>query len=359
MAHRAKLRAKGMEQKGKGAANATRRVWLVPDGDRTTVKMVADIQLTGAVAQLSRGLLPEVSSDSRRSSPSASATRSSRATRARDRPDGAERRRRADAPPSRPPAPCRPPRAIGGIRLGLAAIWARDRERVPQLFGGRRVISAVVLAAGSATRFGRTKQLELVRGKPLAQHAIDAAVGRRAFDEIVVVLGHDAERVRAALRLPSTGRTDRQPRVRHRGWLRHSPRACGRSTPRARPRSSCWRISRASRRDACPRARRRASAIGARPIVRLRFRIGPGPALLARAIWPEAERLEGDAGARILMERHPGLGAGPRGRGRGSGRRRRADRSRTRLRAGTTKRPGTRPGRFRSTARSGGASRRR
>jgi carbon monoxide dehydrogenase subunit G len=61
VAHRAKLRAKGMEQKGKGAANASVESWLEPAGDETTVKMVADIQLTGAVAQLSRGLLPEVS----------------------------------------------------------------------------------------------------------------------------------------------------------------------------------------------------------------------------------------------------------------------------------------------------------
>jgi len=41
------------------------------------------------------------------------------------------------------------------------------------------------------------------------------------------------------------------------------------------------------------------------PIVRLRFRSGPGPALLAREVWGEAERLDGDQGARVLMDRHP------------------------------------------------------
>ena len=60
-AHRVVLRAKGMEQKGKGAANASVTSWLETGENETTVKMVADVQLTGSVAQLSRGLLPEVS----------------------------------------------------------------------------------------------------------------------------------------------------------------------------------------------------------------------------------------------------------------------------------------------------------
>ena len=61
-AHRVVLKAKGMEAKGKGAANATVTSWLeAGEGDQTTVKMQADITLTGAAAQLSRGLLPEIS----------------------------------------------------------------------------------------------------------------------------------------------------------------------------------------------------------------------------------------------------------------------------------------------------------
>ncbi|HET9248364.1 MAG TPA: NTP transferase domain-containing protein, partial [Actinomycetota bacterium] len=36
------------------------------------------------------------------------------------------------------------------------------------------MISGIVLAAGSGTRFGGTKQLASVGGKPLAQHAIDS-----------------------------------------------------------------------------------------------------------------------------------------------------------------------------------------
>jgi CTP:molybdopterin cytidylyltransferase MocA len=108
------------------------------------------------------------------------------------------------------------------------------------------VISAVVLAAGSATRFGATKQLEIIRDKPLPQHAIDAALAA-GVDEIVVVLGHEADLVAAALRLPEIARVVRNPA----------------------------------------------------------YASGPGPALLAREAWSEAEALEGDAGARVLAERHP------------------------------------------------------
>jgi CTP:molybdopterin cytidylyltransferase MocA len=67
------------------------------------------------------------------------------------------------------------------------------------------VISALVLGAGEGKRFGGTKQLEIVRGKPLIQHAVDAASGA-GVGEIVVVLGHDALAVRDALDLPEGGR---------------------------------------------------------------------------------------------------------------------------------------------------------
>src|SRR5919197_4865274 len=61
VAHRVALHARGMEEKGRGAADATVTAWLEPDGTSTTVRMESDLSLTGTAAQLSRGLLPEVS----------------------------------------------------------------------------------------------------------------------------------------------------------------------------------------------------------------------------------------------------------------------------------------------------------
>lgn len=60
-AHRVVLHARGTEQKGKGGATATITSWVEPAATGgSTVRMEADIAMTGAVAQLSRGLLPEV-----------------------------------------------------------------------------------------------------------------------------------------------------------------------------------------------------------------------------------------------------------------------------------------------------------
>jgi carbon monoxide dehydrogenase subunit G len=145
VAHRAKLRAKGMEQKGKGAANASVESWLEPAGDETTVKMVADIQLTGAVAQLSRGLLPEVS---RRLTAQfaeclhetiVSDTASKTATASPGNPGEAPGPSSTDAAePSSGRSAARPAAAaapIGGIRLALGAIWSAIANVFGRLLG--------------------------------------------------------------------------------------------------------------------------------------------------------------------------------------------------------------------------------
>ena len=58
--------------------------------------------------------------------------------------------------------------------------------------------AGVVLAAGQGRRFGGTKQLAPVEGRPLVCHAVDTAVAA-GLDPVLVVVGHDAERVRAAV----------------------------------------------------------------------------------------------------------------------------------------------------------------
>jgi uncharacterized protein len=121
-AHRVVLSAKGMEQKGKGAANASVTSWLEPGDGATTVKMQAEITLSGAVAQLSRGLLPEVSkkltqefADCLQANMEAGGARDA-AEEAAAMTTGAERR-----PPAPAPTAAKP---VGGIGLGLAAIWS-------------------------------------------------------------------------------------------------------------------------------------------------------------------------------------------------------------------------------------------
>jgi molybdenum cofactor cytidylyltransferase len=58
--------------------------------------------------------------------------------------------------------------------------------------------AGLILAAGAGTRFGaETKQLADLHGKPLLQHAVDAM--NAALERAVVVLGHDAGRIRSAV----------------------------------------------------------------------------------------------------------------------------------------------------------------
>lgn len=57
------------------------------------------------------------------------------------------------------------------------------------------MISAIVLAAGQATRFGECKQLALLDGKPLLQHTLDG-LAQSKVDDVVVVLGAYADQIR-------------------------------------------------------------------------------------------------------------------------------------------------------------------
>jgi CTP:molybdopterin cytidylyltransferase MocA/SAM-dependent methyltransferase len=63
---------------------------------------------------------------------------------------------------------------------------------------GSPAVTAVVLAAGSATRFGSVKLLAPINGRPVLQHVLDA-LDAAALTDVVVVLGADAEAIEAAI----------------------------------------------------------------------------------------------------------------------------------------------------------------
>lgn len=110
-AHRVVLHAKGLEQRGKGAADVVVTAWLEPGDGVTTVAMRSDITLAGTVAQVSRGLLPDVSA--KLTQQFADCLRESMSA------QEAEAHASGGAAAPTP----RRPRAIGGIRLGLYAIF--------------------------------------------------------------------------------------------------------------------------------------------------------------------------------------------------------------------------------------------
>ncbi|MGH2777773.1 MAG: nucleotidyltransferase family protein [Actinomycetota bacterium] len=71
------------------------------------------------------------------------------------------------------------------------------------------MITAVVLAAGSSSRMGRPKQLLELDGKPMLQHTVDLVAAR--FEDVVLVLGHQADAIEGALEVPPKARVVRNP----------------------------------------------------------------------------------------------------------------------------------------------------
>jgi molybdenum cofactor cytidylyltransferase len=89
---------------------------------------------------------------------------------------------------------------VGGL-LGEIPSRPQPRDRPPaekKSAPGRPTIAAIILAAGRSSRMGRNKLLLDLDGKPILCHAVDQALGA-GLSEIVVVSGHQASKVRAAL----------------------------------------------------------------------------------------------------------------------------------------------------------------
>lgn len=60
------------------------------------------------------------------------------------------------------------------------------------------MVTAVVLAAGTSSRMGELKQLLTYQGQPLLRHVVDI-VNQSSVDKIMVVVGHRLQEVTAAL----------------------------------------------------------------------------------------------------------------------------------------------------------------
>ena len=134
-AHRARLSAKGTEQRGKGAATAKVESWLEPAGDAgTTVHIKSDITISGAAAQLSRGLLPEVSKLLTKQF--AECLEAKLLADVPSEAAGEHTAEPADESAAKAAAPA-PPKAVGGFGLGLRALWAKIRAFFARLFGRR------------------------------------------------------------------------------------------------------------------------------------------------------------------------------------------------------------------------------
>src|SRR5262249_31260669 len=85
---------------------------------------------------------------------------------------------------------------VGGL---LVEAPSRPQPRVgPELEPHAPVVAAVVLAAGRSSRMGENKLLVSWRGAPIVARVVDEVLASRAR-QVVVVVGHQADEVRAAL----------------------------------------------------------------------------------------------------------------------------------------------------------------
>ena len=165
------------------------------------------------------------------------------------------------------------------------------------------MIAVIVLAAGASTRMGRQKlTLPLADGRPLVRAAVEQVLAAD-LDDVVVVLGREAEAVASALRgLPI--RTVVNPRYAEgqSTSLRAGLNALAQDTEAAV-------VALGDQPLPDPRLLRQlveAFRASGRPIVAPLYRDGRGnPVLFASSVFDELRRVEGDRGGRPVVARDP------------------------------------------------------
>jgi molybdenum cofactor cytidylyltransferase len=162
-------------------------------------------------------------------------------------------------------------------------------------------VLAVVLAAGAGLRFGSTKMLAPLAGRPVLEHVLDA-VAEAGLTEVVVVLGDEASAITDAV----TWRTERieinpRPLDGLSSSLRIGLDAAAEDRlvdavvvllgdqPAVRPAVICAVLA--------------AAETAPQPIVRVRYADdeAPNPVLVRRAAWALAAGLSGDRGLGPLL----------------------------------------------------------
>lgn len=163
--------------------------------------------------------------------------------------------------------------------------------------------AGVVLAAGSSSRMGSPKQLLDISGRPMLEHVVSAACAAH-LDDVVVVLGAEADRIRDAMDM---GRARVVINEHHADGMSTSLRAgvaaLGTDVDRVvvilgdQPDVDAPLIDRLL--DAQEASGRPASAVDFDGLLH-------PPAVLTRQLWPRIEELRGDVGLRQVLRDNPG-----------------------------------------------------
>jgi molybdenum cofactor cytidylyltransferase len=155
--------------------------------------------------------------------------------------------------------------------------------------------AGLVLAAGEGRRFGGTKQLAPFRGRPLLEHALAAIAG---LSPRVVVLGHAADEIRAAIDLQGARA------VVCDGWREGQAASLRCGVAALTPADAVLVILGDQPGITAEAVAAVAAAGGDADAVRATYGGVPGhPVLLRRPLLERAEELRGDTGFRELLER--------------------------------------------------------
>lgn len=195
---------------------------------------------------------------------------------------------------------------VGGL-LGEIAVRPQPREgtelaaRMPAQVPTTAELGVVVLAAGQSTRMGGTnKLLADLKGAPMVRRTVDHALAA-GVGKVIVVTGHEAERVEAALAgLPVTF-------VRNAGFAGGLASSLQKGLASLPPTVAGAIVLLGDMPLVHPEVMQRLAAAfadepGVRAVVPTLYGQRGNPVVLARAMFADVARLSGDAGARALIE---------------------------------------------------------
>lgn len=168
----------------------------------------------------------------------------------------------------------------------------------------REDVAVAILAAGTGSRLGgdTPKPLTPLRGRPLVQYALDAALESR-LHPVLLVVGHHGRQVGDAA--PAGVSVIRSPRFRR--GIAHSLRAALDVLDGfAQVQAVCLGLADQPLITAAVYARLAAAFDAGAAFAVATYGGGrANPVLLARSMWPDARTLAGDEGARALVATHP------------------------------------------------------
>lgn len=159
-------------------------------------------------------------------------------------------------------------------------------------------VAGLVLAAGAGRRFGAAKQLALLEGRPLLEHALAAMASVAGLTRVAVTLGAHADAILARVDLHGA-----EPVVVP-DWEEGQAASLRAGVAALAPHADAIVVTLGDqpRVDGAVIARIAAEAQGPAPAARAVYGGVPGhPVLITRPLYPAVARLRGDAGARDLL----------------------------------------------------------